>query len=130
MPTKPHNGGEWTEARKRQFICSALRKARWPVKFKSLNKAFVGKKVNPATKRMCKAYRCAGCGGHFINAAVAVDHIEPVVSVTGFVDWNTYIERLFVEGDGFQVLCKECHKAKTDEENEKRKENKKCRNQT
>ena len=43
-----------------------------------------------------------------------VDHIDPVVDPkVGFVDWTTYIERMFVEEDGLQILCKECHDKKT-----------------
>lgn len=53
---------------------------------------------------------------------VFVDHIEPVVNPeTGFVSWDEYIERLFVEEDGLQVLCKECHDKKTKEEKERRR---------
>jgi hypothetical protein len=44
----------------------------------------------------------------------SVDHIDPVVDPhTGFVDWNTYIERMFCELTGFQVLCFDCHSKKT-----------------
>jgi 5-methylcytosine-specific restriction endonuclease McrA len=58
---------------------------------------------------------------------VEVDHIIPVVDPkVGFVDWNTFIERLFTERDNFQTLCKPCHKKKsraekatTKEENKK-----------
>ena len=55
-----------------------------------------------------------------INNAV-VDHILPVVCPNvGFVDWNTIIERLFCEEDGFQLLCHECHMEKTSFERKKR----------
>lgn len=50
------------------------------------------------------------------------DHIESVVEVgVGFVDWNTYIERLFCTEDGYQILCSDCHKEKSLKENKKRK---------
>jgi len=52
----------------------------------------------------------------------AVDHIDPVVEPsTGFVDWNTYIERMFLEAEGYQVLCWQCHKDKTEAERKQRK---------
>lgn len=57
---------------------------------------------------------------------IHVDHIEPVIPVEGFPnkdwDWNIYINRLFCDKDGRQVLCEDCHKEKTDKENEIRKE--------
>lgn len=47
----------------------------------------------------------------------AVDHIDPVVCpTTGFVDWNTYIDRMFLEIEGYQVLCYKCHGTKTRDE--------------
>jgi hypothetical protein len=46
-----------------------------------------------------------------------VDHIDPVIDpAVGFVSWDTVIERLFCEVEGFQVLCWACHHAKTNEE--------------
>lgn len=50
------------------------------------------------------------------------DHIEPVVAPTGFVDWNTYISRMFDSiPDGIQYLCLDCHAGKTAAEREERK---------
>lgn len=47
----------------------------------------------------------------------AADHKTPVVDPNvGFVDWNTFIERLFCEEEGFQILCWECHTKVTKEE--------------
>lgn len=55
-----------------------------------------------------------------------IDHILPVVDpVQGFVDWNTVVARLYVEAEGFQVLCKECHDTKSAEERLIRQANKK-----
>lgn len=79
-------------------------------------------------------YRCAECGRLFFDyeylpaknglkktSMVAIDHIEPIVDPkTGFVDWNTYIDRCF-NGE-LQILCgypgerdgkKSCHAVKT-----------------
>ena len=54
-----------------------------------------------------------------------VDHIEPVVSTTdGFTGWNDMIERMFVEKDKLQLLCRDCHNKKTADEREQRKNNK------
>lgn len=60
-------------------------------------------------------YKCASCEGIFGNKEVVLDHIEPVIDPeVGFVDWNSYIERLFCQKEGFQVLCQECHDIKTE----------------
>lgn len=85
-------------------------------------------------------YRCAECGRLFFGQEwlpskkglkktniMAIDHINPVVDPrTGFVDWNTYIERMFFMGaEGLQILCNypgerddkiSCHHAKTAKE--------------
>ena len=42
----------------------------------------------------------------------------------GFVSWDEYIARMFVERDGFQLLCNGCHDAKTSLERAIRKTNK------
>jgi 5-methylcytosine-specific restriction endonuclease McrA len=124
MATKARNGGEWTEARFRSFITSALRAAsrRWPPKYKALKDAFVGRKVNAKTGKLAMHYRCAACRKHFVAADVQVDHIVPVVDPKkGFVSWDVFIERMFVEIENLQVLCKPCHKVKTDKEKDQRK---------
>lgn len=73
-------------------------------------------------------YTCAGYSTepHVVRAKeVAVDHIAPVVDPkTGFVSWDAFIERLFSERENFQVLCKECHKKKSSDEKDIRKNGK------
>lgn len=52
----------------------------------------------------------------------AVDHVEPVVlPATGFVDWNTYVARMFIDRTKLQWLCNECHATKTRLESAERK---------
>jgi len=52
---------------------------------------------------------------------VAVDHIKPIVDPKlGFVSWDDIIRRMFVEEEGLQVLCKECHDKKTADERKQR----------
>lgn len=118
------NSGDWTDARFRSFVTSALRAAsrRWPPKYKALKEAFVARQVNAKTGKMAMHYRCVECTGVFVAAGVQVDHIEPVVDpVKGFISWDVYIDRLFCEIDNLQVMCKICHKAKTVNEKEQRK---------
>ena len=59
-------------------------------------------------------YRCSLCLDLFRSNQVQLDHIEPVVDVrVGFVDFNTFIERLFCDVENFSVVCKACHESKT-----------------
>lgn len=128
--SKPYNSGQWTAARMRSFISSALRAAtrRWGPKHEALKKACVGKKLNAATGKEIYHYKCAGCGKLFKGADVAVDHINPVVDPDkGFQGWDIYITRMFCEVDGFQVLCNECHSIKTQNEKGIRYESKRNR---
>ena len=124
-PEKTRNGRRWTEARFNSFVKGALRSARWPPKYRCIQKAYVEDGINPKTGRRCKLHRCQGCGQTFPKNQIRADHIEPVVPVTGFTNWDDVINRLFVEADGFQALCVECHKSKTKEENANRKRHEK-----
>lgn len=123
MSNRKYNDGEWTEARFRAFIISALRAymKRFPPKWKALKAAMVGKKVNKRSGRLAEHYLCASCGGFFVARDVQVDHIDPVVSPEeGFQDWWTYMNRLYCEAENLQVLCKPCHKVKTNLERKER----------
>lgn len=67
-------------------------------------------------------YQCAGCKVVAKIEGHHIDHISPVVDPkVGFVDWNTYISRLFCSADNLQLLCKICHTTKTKLEQEERK---------
>ncbi len=115
---------EWSEGRKKAFITSVLRSGsrRWPPKYQTLNEAKTEKKINSATKRLAQHYKCKKCKKDFPAKMVQVDHIKPVVDPkVGFVDWNTFIDRLFCERNNLQVLCKACHDLKTKKEKVKPK---------
>lgn len=113
---------EWTEGRIKSFIVSVLRAGsrRWPPKYETLNAAKTEKKTNARTGRMAQHYRCNACKQEFPAKEVQVDHKKPVIDPTvGFVDWNTFIERMFCGKDNLQVLCKSCHDTKTQKEKKK-----------
>lgn len=81
-------------------------------------------------------YRCNGCGGTFAKKDISLDHVEPVVSLKGFTNWDDYVNRMFPNIDGtpnpqgFQILCNDvCHKAKTELENSLRVLNRKGLNE-
>lgn len=99
---------------KHKWIKNAIRRAsyRWPPRSEAKIKARVSRGI----------YICAICNKEQKAKDIQLDHVEPVVAVeTGFVDWNQFIDRLFVPITGFQVLCKPCHTEKSIKENEKRR---------
>jgi len=59
-------------------------------------------------------YKCAHCEGIFKRGEVELDHVDPVIAIKeGFTNWDDFITRLFCDVDGYQMLCKGCHDAKT-----------------
>lgn len=59
-----------------------------------------------------------------------VDHKEPVEDTeTTEQSWDVYRERLFVKPEQTQILCKPCHKIKTQAENKWRRERRKKKNE-
>ena len=113
----------WTESKFQSFIKSTLRKGttRWPPKYEVLNAAKRGKQVNTQTGRTAEHYECNLCHHCFPAKLVVVDHIDPVVPLSGFTSWDDVIRRMFCDASGLQVLCKTCHSLKTKEENAQRK---------
>jgi 5-methylcytosine-specific restriction endonuclease McrA len=111
-------GETWTESRYWQFIRSALRQAfnRYPAKFQARKQA----ERRVKGKRHKYEYQCAACGKWFKAKEIQVDHIEPAGSLKEYGDLAGFVERLFCEADGMQVMCKECHNTKTQLERKKR----------
>lgn len=112
-------GGKWSEGDFNSFIRSNLRRTsqKWPPISACLKNARVERGL----------YLCNGCKeivpASIVNEKgrrvknVHVDHIVPVVDpAVGFESWDRWVERMFVEEDGLQLLCSECHSKKTDEE--------------
>lgn len=112
MSDRIYNNGTWTKPRFQSFIKGILRSGsnRWGPKFTVKKKAWLRRGV----------YLCAGYNvePHEAQAKdVAVDHIRPVIDPSiGFTTWDDLINNLFCEADNLQVLCKDCHKAKTADE--------------
>lgn len=121
MINKPHNNGTWTKARKNSFITSALRGAlmRWGPKSRCISNARVErgryrcehcKEIGPATLPALE-------GNKRRRKNIVADHINPIVDPsTGFIDWNDWIAKAFVEINGLQALCWQCHTNKTNDE--------------
>lgn len=90
----------------KRFLIRILRNAsiRWPARNEALKSARVDR----------GDYKCAMCQDIFGRNEVHLDHILPVVDTKeGFTTWDSYINRLFCEPSGYQVLCTSCHDAKT-----------------
>lgn len=99
------------------FIVNTLRKAsyRWPPRSECLKAARVDRGY----------YSCNMCKNTFHRKEITLDHIIPVVKLSGFTTWDNYIERMFPNSEGFQALCNQCHDTKTMTENNIRKKLKK-----
>lgn len=130
---RPYNGGEWSIARMRSFIMSALRRAQWPPRHKAVAKAFVGYGINPKTGRKCKLHKCEKCGATLPQGEMHADHRDAVIPLSHdwadgdhFVgyNWTEVVRRLYVEADAYSVMCRPCHKQITDAENAERRASK------
>ena len=111
---KPYAGGRWSRAKLFSFIRSSLRRAsvRWPVKADVMRAA--RRKNQSDNKRLKWQYRCDGCGEWFAGKDIEVDHVVPCGTLRSFSDLPGFCERLFVEREGYAVLCKAtCHAEKT-----------------
>lgn len=107
-------GGTWTEARYWTFIRSNLRKMwiKWPVRYKVLEKARRPKPKNKKGRHKWE-YKCVVCKKWFLNPDVEVDHITECGKLTSFEDLPQFVSTLLCEEDNLQVICKQCHRKKT-----------------
>jgi hypothetical protein len=61
--------------------------------------------------------QCQVCDQWVSSGHIAVDHIDPVISVDhGKQDWNEYIDRLWCDKKNLQRVCDPCHDLKTSTE--------------
>lgn len=119
----PKSPYKWVE---QAVVISALRRVfrRYPPYKDCLEAAkkeyFIQSKHGKSLRRV--HFQCAHCKKMVVNKQKVVDHVDPVVSLkSGFVDFNTYVKRLFCSIDNLQVLCLNCHKAKSKAESAERK---------
>lgn len=121
-----------TKAQFRSWIISALRERSryWKPKQEAIARARISR----------GQYKCEECGKVWPASLpplpwkkrrrknINADHIEPVVPITGWESYDSWIERCFVSADKFQALCWECHSWenwKTQKENKARRKYKK-----
>jgi 5-methylcytosine-specific restriction endonuclease McrA len=116
--------GTMSEAAFWSFIRSALRqKSRWwkPISVCKMNARRPYKGVN---KRQKYEYQCKKCKAWHPEKNINVDHVHPVGTLKSANDLPFFVENLFCEIDNLQVLCSDCHDAKTKKEAANRKKSK------
>lgn len=121
LTEKPYNNGTMTRAAFFALIRSGLRqKSRWwkPLQQAKINARRPSKNKN---KRLKWEFKCAECKKWFPDKETVVDHIIPCGELNSFEDLPKFAERLFCEIEGFQILCRPCHKIKTLQEMNERK---------
>lgn len=116
---KTRNAGLWTEARYWGGVRSALRRGFrfWrPIVQCKLD----ARRAKVDGGRQKWEYVCAECSNWFKGTEVEVDHTVPTGSLKCADDLTGFLERLTAE-EGYRLLCKPCHKIKTNEEKEARR---------
>ena len=86
------------------------------------------KKDGTPAKKPRVLYTCAKCGNKYMSKNIQCDHIDPVVPLeipAKHMSLGIICQRLFVEKEQLQILCRKCHKEKSKKENEIRREWKK-----
>lgn len=98
---------------KKSFIINSLRRAtyRWPGRWIAEKRSKLSTKGD---------YFCEQCGLICKKKETQMDHILPVVIVTGWDSWENVLDRMFCSPDGWQRICRPCHKLKTQGENQSR----------
>ena|ERR1700728_2386375 len=118
------NANTWTEAKYWGGVRSALRRLfrfNWiPAKL-ALEKA---RRVYHGANRNQKwEFQCSRCLGWMVRKDVELDHVVPCGSLRCALDVGPFLQRLHPETpDAYQVICKKCHKVKTQEERKLRKD--------
>ena len=118
---KTRNAGTMSEPAFWAFIRSALRqKSRWwkPVTQCKLN---AKRPYKGSNKRQKFEYQCNKCKKWFPDKQINVDHVSPAGELNKADDLPGFVERLFVEVEGLQTLCLNCHNEKTKQEKEQLK---------
>lgn len=74
------------------------------------------RRVNKGEGRHKFEYPCEYCGKWFDRKQIELDHKVPCGSLRSIEDLPIFFSRLFVEIDGWQSLCKQCHATRTKEQ--------------
>lgn len=112
-PPKSRNMGTMTEAAFWSMLRSHLRRLslRWKPRAECLKRA--RRTYKGPNKRQKWEYQCCICKAWYSGKEVEADHIVSCGSLKSFEDLAVFTERLLVEVDGWQCICKTCHNVKT-----------------
>jgi 5-methylcytosine-specific restriction endonuclease McrA len=106
----------------KNFIINILRRASYKWKPRGEARKRCRVKIGEyKTGRAKYGYKCEHCGFIGKSKELQADHINPVVPLSGWDSFDGFIERMFCDEKGFQMLCVTCHDKKTEEEKEERK---------
>lgn len=120
---RTHNGGTMTKSQFFGMLVASMRQAsRWWVP---------AKQAKEAARKSCKKglqkweYLCNHCNNYYKEKEIQADHILEVGGIKDYKDIPGFVERLFCEKEGYQILCKSCHTQKTEEymKNKRKKNN-------
>lgn len=97
---------------KKQFAINVLRRGsyRHYARWQASNRAKIGR----------NEYFCEICGVIGPKRNYQLDHKIPVIPLEGFDNFDNYIDRLYCDVDGYQLICIPCHKEKSATENAQR----------
>jgi 5-methylcytosine-specific restriction endonuclease McrA len=112
---RTRNHFTYTEAQFWQMIRQTLRRRSYKWKPASEIKK-LSRRPFEGKGRQKWEYQCASCNNWFPDKEVQVDHIIPAGSLKCAEDLPEFVNKLFCEVDGLQVLCKKCHQEKTNKE--------------
>jgi 5-methylcytosine-specific restriction endonuclease McrA len=101
------------------MIRSALRRRTIMWKPVAEAKLLARRRYKGTNKRRKWEYQCAECKNWFHDKETAVDHKVPAGTLKCSADLALFIDNLFCEVDGLQLLCNECHDKKTLKERKK-----------
>jgi len=113
---RTRNNETMTEAAFWSWIRSALRqKSRWwkPI---AEAKRLARRAYKGPNKRRKWEFKCAECLQYYPDKEINVDHIVPAGTLKHYNDLPGFVEKLFCEVEGLQVLCETCHNKKTQKE--------------
>jgi hypothetical protein len=110
---------KWTHAKFWGFIRSALRSAsqKWPPKQESKKQS--RRPYKGTNIRQKWEYKCSKCGGWFSDKECEQNHKVPVGELRDFNDLPMFVQRLFCGVEGFETVCKKCHKELTNKQRSK-----------
>lgn len=116
LKPKPRNAGTMTESAFWSFIRSSLRQRSRFWKPILLAKEKAKRPYQGNNKKQKYEYQCNACKKWYAAKSVQVDHVIPAGNLQSANDLPGFVERLFCEVDNLQVLCTDCHDAKTKRE--------------